>query len=54
MKNNIVTIASTSGIIYGLYYSMKNNKNLTQTALFSIGFGLVGMFIGKGIENLKK
>lgn len=54
MKNNVVTIASTSGLVYGLYYSMKNNKNFTQTALFTIGFGIAGMLVGRAIEKLKK
>lgn len=54
MKNNPITITTTAGLVYGLYYSMKNNKNFTQTALIVLGFGFGGLLVGRAIENFKK
>lgn len=54
MLNNGKSIGSTAGIIYGLYYSMKSQKNFTQTALFVVGFGFIGLMVGKALDKLKE
>ena len=54
MMKNSKSIGSTAGIVYGLYYSMKHQKNFTQTALFVVGFGFIGLMVGKAIEKFKQ
>jgi|TARA_R110000868_G_scaffold45623_1_gene151247 hypothetical protein len=54
MMNNGKSIGSTAGIVYGLYYSMKHQKNFTQTALFVVGFGFIGLMVGKAIEKFRE
>lgn len=49
--NKLSGALGTIGVVYGLYYSMKNNKQLGATALFSIGFGLVGMLAGNQLNK---
>jgi len=51
MKNNLSSWLGTAGVVYGLYYSMKNNKQLGETALFAIGFGLLGALVGNSINR---
>ena len=50
--NKNVSIFGTVGVVYGLYYSMKKNKTLGQTAIFALGFGLGGALIGNVINKL--
>lgn len=51
MKNNLSSWLGTAGVVYGLYYSMKNNKQLGETALFAIGFGFLGALVGNNINR---
>lgn len=51
MKNNLSSILGTAGVVYGLYYSMKNNKQLGETALYAIAFGLLGALVGNTINK---
>lgn len=41
----------TVGLLGGIFYAMKKNKGLGMTALFGIGLGLAGMFIGTHIQK---
>lgn len=52
--NSGKSLGSTMGIVYGLYYSMKHRKNFTETALFVVGFGFIGLMIGRAIEKFKE
>jgi lipoprotein signal peptidase len=52
MMNKNVSIFGSVGVVYGLYYSMKNNKSLTETAIFALAFGLGGALIGNTINKL--
>lgn len=51
MKNNLSSTLGTIGVVYGLYFAMKNNKQIGETALYAIGFGLVGALVGNAIKN---
>jgi len=52
--NSGKSLGSTAGIVYGLYYSMKHRKNFTETALFVVGFGFIGLMVGRAIEKFKE
>lgn len=54
MMNSGKSLGSTAGIVYGLYYSMKHRKNFTETALFVVGFGFIGLIVGRAIEKFKE
>jgi len=54
MMNSGKSLGSTAGIVYGLYYSMKHRKNFTETALFVVGFGFIGLMVGRAIEKFKE
>lgn len=49
--NKFGSILGTFGVVYGLYYSMKNNKQLGETTLYAIGFGIVGALVGNAINK---
>lgn len=49
--NKNVSILATVGVIYGLYYSMKNKKELKETAMYALGFGLAGGLVGFAISR---
>jgi hypothetical protein len=42
---------ATIGLVGGILYAMKKNKGLGLTALYGIGLGLAGMFIGNQIQK---
>jgi len=44
-------LLGTGGLVYGIAYSMKRNKSFGVTALYAIGFGIVGMMIGNQITK---
>jgi hypothetical protein len=51
MWTKATSVGSTVGLVYGLYFSMKGKKNLTETALYTLGFGLVGLVVGKAFDK---
>jgi len=50
-NSKLGNIAGTLGLIGGIMYAMKKNKNLGQTSLYAIGFGLGGMLLGNAISK---
>jgi len=39
------------GVLGGIFYSMKKNKNFGATALYVIGFGVAGILIGNSVSK---
>lgn len=44
-------VSASAGLIFGIFYAMKKNKNLGVTTLYALGFGLVGMVVGNQISK---
>ena len=53
MKENskLGGVLSTVGVLSGIFYAMKNNKGLTQTAVYAVGFGIGGLLLGNSINK---
>ena len=51
MWTKATSIGSTAGLVYGLYYSMKRSKGFGETAMYAVGFGLVGLLVGRAIDK---
>lgn len=39
------------GVLSGIVYAMKKNKGFGATALYVIGFGIAGIFIGNSVSK---
>jgi hypothetical protein len=39
------------GVLGGIFYAMKKNKGTGATALYALGFGIAGLFIGNAITK---
>lgn len=39
------------GVLGGIVYSMRKNKNFGATALYIIGFGVAGILIGNSVSK---
>ena len=53
MKENskIANLLGSVGVLGGIVYGMKKNKGFGVTALFVIGFGVAGIFIGNSVSK---
>jgi hypothetical protein len=50
--NKMATLLSTLGAIGGVYYGMKRESGFWGTAMWAIGFGLMGGIVGNTISKL--
>ncbi len=50
-KSKFGKLLATGGVVGGIIYGMKNQKNFTQTAFYAVGFGILGLVIGNAITN---
>lgn len=44
-------VVGTLGVIGGVFYGMKKNKNMGTTALYAIGFGVLGLWLGNSVSK---
>jgi len=52
MQNSkLANTLGSLGVLGGIVYSMKKNKNFGATALYVIGFGIAGIFIGNSVSK---
>ena len=50
-KSKFGNLVGSAGLLFGIFYAMKKNKNLGVTSLYALGFGLVGMVVGNQISK---
>ena len=50
-NSKIGNMFGTVGLLGGIFYAMKKDKNLGTTALFALGFGLGGMLLGNAFSK---
>jgi len=50
----VTNVLGTIGVGYGLFLGITKNKSLGITALYVLGFGIAGFFIGNKISNNTK
>ena len=50
-KTKFGGLLGSAGVVYGIFYAMRRNKDFLNTAVYSVGFGLVGLFIGNAITK---
>ena len=51
-QTNLSNAIGTISLIGGILYAMKKNQGIGMTALYGLGFGLAGMFIGNQIQKV--
>jgi len=52
MQNSkLANTLGSVGVLSGIIYSMKKNKGFGATALYVIGFGIAGIFIGNSVSK---
>lgn len=52
MQNSkLANTLGSVGVLSGIVYAMKKNKGFGSTALYVIGFGVAGIFIGNSISK---
>ena len=49
---NLGTTLGTAGVLGGIFYAIKQNKSFGVLALYAVGFGLAGMFIGNTLKKV--
>lgn len=49
--SKFANVTASAGLIIGIVYAMKKNKNLGVTSLYALGFGLVGLVVGNQISK---
>lgn len=50
-KSKYANAFATIGLIGGILLAMKQNKGIGVTAVYGLGLGLAGMFIGNQIQK---
>ena len=50
--SNLGTTLGTAGVLGGIFYAMKEKKSFGVLALYAIGFGIGGMFIGNTLSKM--
>lgn len=53
-NSKIGNLLGSVGVVGGIVFAMKKDKKLGVTALYAVGFGLVGLLIGNSINNFYK
>jgi hypothetical protein len=51
-SSKLANLLSSVGVLGGIVYGMKKNKSFGATALYVIGFGVAGIFIGNSLSKL--
>jgi len=49
--SKIGNILGSVGVLGGIVYGVKKNKSFGATALYVIGFGVAGIFIGNSLSK---
>ena len=50
-SSKLANLLSSVGVLGGIVYGMKKNKSFGATALYVIGFGVAGIFVGNSLSK---
>ena len=50
-KSKLGSALGSFGVLAGILYGVKNQKNIGLTTLYALGFGLAGIIVGNSITK---